>query len=195
MPAILGNGQFFDGNDYVEVPHAASIGGDVTSSLTVSLWMNSKVNMPANSDDYRLLEKGDCYFIVGGYGTKGGATFLVKQVNVVSSTGIGVSIPSNEWHHVCGTYDGSKLRMYYDGVLKSSVDLAGGIDDDGAALRIGSDDAGKFFFGTLDETRIESAVRSADWIKACYDNQRQDSDFVTFGEVAAPPGGTLIMIF
>jgi hypothetical protein len=105
-----------------------------------------------------------------------------------------VTIPSNEWHHLCGTYDGSKLRIYYDGVFKSEKALAGGIDDDGLPLRIGSDDSGKYFFGTLDETRIESAVRSDDWIKACYDNQRVDSDFVSFGNVLAPPGGTLIML-
>jgi len=191
---ILGSGQFFDGNDYVQVPHSTSLGGDVTSSLTLSLWLNSKEEMPSTNDFRRLLEKGDCYFLLSGYGSKGGSTFLVKQGGDPVATGNGLTVPSNEWHYACGTYDGNKLRMYYDGVFKSETVLVGGMDEDGLPLRIGSDDSGKYFHGTLDETRIESTVRSADWIKACYDNQREDSAFVTFSQVDAPPSGTLIML-
>ncbi|NLB54873.1 MAG: DUF2341 domain-containing protein, partial [Lentisphaerae bacterium] len=37
------------------------------------------------------------------------------------------------------------------------------------------------FEGLIDEVRISSVVRSPEWIRACYENQRPDGDFVDYG--------------
>lgn len=180
-PGLLGNAQYFDGNDYVRVPDHASLGADVTNRLTVSLWLKPDQTLPKTNEVWRMLEKGDDYFMVQGYGSAGGAVLLLKKNNGVSAAGNGEDLASNTWHHVCGTYDGSTLRLYVNGLQKGAASLAAPIDDDQLPLRIGSDDADRFFLGVLDETRVESAARSADWVKACYDSQREGSTFGVFG--------------
>jgi hypothetical protein len=37
----------------------------------------------------------------------------------------------------------------------------------------------------LDELRVEKIARSADWVKACYLNQRLNSNFISFGVLKA----------
>lgn len=195
VPALLGAGQSFDGNDYIQVPDSPSIGTNVISSLSVSLWLKSDSTLERTNETWRLLEKGDNYFFGQGYGNLGGAVLIVKYTNQVYGAGNGADIASNEWHHVCGTYDGAMLRLYADGLLAGSRSLSPSIDDDKLPLRIGSDDSGKFFKGVLDETRIETAVRGPDWIKACYDSQREGSTFVTYHPAVQLFKGTVIHLY
>lgn len=195
VPGVLGHGLSFTGNNYVEVPHHATLGADVAGSLTVSTWFNAYVDLSRTNDVSRMLEKGDGYFLINGYGSGGGVVFLIKQNDTgIYSIGNGADIASNEWRHVCATYNGSAMRLYLDGQPSATYNRAGFIDDDLLPLRIGSDDGGKFFKGVLDETRIERAVRGPDWIKACYDSQKPDAAFVAFGEVRATFRGTIILL-
>jgi hypothetical protein len=189
VSGILDAGQYFDGNDYIEVPDDDSIGSCVTQALTVSTWLKSDVTLERTNATYRLLEKGDCYFILQGINSAGGLAFLVKTNNTSAFVGNGADVSSNKWHHVGCTYDGLVMRLYLDGVQKGSRAQTGPIDDDKKALRIGSDDERSYFKGILDETRIESVARSADWIKACFDNQREQAEVYP-----APPSGTIILI-
>jgi hypothetical protein len=192
VPALLGSGQYFDGNDYIQVPDSPSIGTNVIASLSVSLWLKADTTLERTNETWRLLEKGDSYFFGQGFNNAGGAVLIVKYTNQVYGAGNGADLSSNEWHHVCGTYDGAMLRLYTDGLLAGSRSLAPSIDDDKLPLRIGSDDSGKYYKGVLDETRIETAVRSPDWIKACYDSQRENSAFVTYYPATRLFKGTII---
>jgi len=195
VAGVIGPAQYFDGNDYVAVPDHASIGAHVVTSLSVSTWFKSDVLLTRTNDTYRLLEKGDNYFFIQGYGSAGGIVFFFKQNDTtLNACGNGADISAGEWHHACGTYDGAAMRLYLDGVLVNSVAKSGPIDDDKLPLRIGSDDSGKYFRGSLDETRVERTVRSADWVKACYDSQKPNSAFAVFGPVVLEQTGTLIML-
>lgn len=195
VSGVLGHGLSFTGNNYVEVPHHASLGADVASSLTVSTWFNAYVDLSRTNDVSRMLEKGDGYFFINGYGSQGGLVFLIKQNDTgVYSIGNGADISSNEWHHACATYNGATMRLYLDGQQVASASRTGLIDDDLLPLRIGSDDSGKFFKGILDETRIERTARGADWVKACYDSQKPAAAFAAFGEVRAAFPGTIILL-
>lgn len=195
VPGLIGSGQFFDGsNDYITVADSPSIGTNVVNSLSVSLWFRSNTVLERTNEVWRLLEKGDDYFFCQGYGNMGGAVFLIKYTNIVYAAGNGTDIASNEWHHLCGTYDGGLLRCYLDGVLVGSRTFSFSIDDDKLPLRIGSDDSGHFFSGVLDETRVESTARSADWIKACYDSQRENSTFLTYCTAGTLFKGTVFFV-
>jgi hypothetical protein len=44
---------------------------------------------------------------------------------------------STAWHHVAGTYDGSNVRLYLDGVLKATTALAGPLRTDGVLQLFG----------------------------------------------------------
>jgi hypothetical protein len=72
------------------------------------------------------------------------------------------------WHYVVGTYDGSNLRLYVDGVLAggptastSSAGAAGSID-------IAANATSGFFAGTLDEIAIYGRALSASEIATHY---------------------------
>ena len=197
VPGLLGQGQYFNGygSNYIQVLDAASIGSSVTGSLTVSTWLKSDVTLTKTNETWRMLEKGDDYFFGQGFGSAGGMVFILKQNDGATGLGNSADIASNEWHYACGTFDGSMMRLYIDGVQAGTHTLAGVIDDDKLPLRIGSDDSGKYFLGVMDETRIESVPRSADWVKACYDSQRKNAAFGVCGPVThTVPKGTCIAV-
>ena len=57
-------------------------------------------------------------------------------------------------------------------------------------LRVGrSPGGGDLFKGGLDELRLETVGRSADWIKACYDDQRGALTTISFH-----PAGSVMSI-
>lgn len=154
----LNNALHFDGaNDYVSVPDDPSIGSGVTEGITVSMWMKSDVTINTTAGTYRALEKGDCYFLLQGNGSNtgvGSMNFLIKISNNLYFAEIGSNLIADTWYHVVGTFDGSNVRVYLDGVLIDTSPAVGSMDDDGLGLRIGSDDSGKEFDGQIDDVRI-----------------------------------------
>jgi hypothetical protein len=64
----------------------------------------------------------------------------------------------NTWTFLAGTYDGSKLSLYVNGVLAGSVSLSGSIFSTSDPLRIGGDWSGEMFTGTIDDVRIYSTA-------------------------------------
>lgn len=77
------------------------------------------------------------------------------------------------WTHVAGTYDGSTLRLFVDGVQVAQGVGSGGIVDRGGTLRIGDGDptvaGGETWNGQIDEVRIWPFARSAAAIAATRD--------------------------
>lgn len=98
-----------------------------------------------------------------------------------------LSRPDDGWHHYAFVHDGAMMASYRDGSLMHRAywpfvlneGLKGNVKGKTA---FGSDGQNSTIsLGTLDEYRAERVGRSAAWIKACYDNQRPGSTFVTVG--------------
>jgi len=83
-------------------------------------------------------------------------------------------IPPSEWSHVVHTFQGNSTTLYVNGVLDTSTgggamtipttsrfDIGGFVPTDGYS-----------FVGDMDEVRISNVVRSADWVKLEYENQK-----------------------
>jgi len=84
----------------------------------------------------------------------------------------GGAVTTNTWYFVTATYDGSTLRLYLNGTSNASTSSASTPPVNAAALTIGKSPASNEFWpGTLDEIRVSSGARSADWIKADYLSQ------------------------
>lgn len=67
----------------------------------------------------------------------------------------------NTWHHIAGTYDGSKMRLYVDGVAVDSANYSVTISNSTAHLTIGSHPIwNSFFEGSIDEVRIWDIART-----------------------------------
>ncbi|HEX6812815.1 MAG TPA: LamG-like jellyroll fold domain-containing protein [Planctomycetota bacterium] len=70
----------------------------------------------------------------------------------------------DEWHHVAGVFDGSKVRCYVDGELAAEVDAKGKRKANNLPLFIGADTtkAGaptSHFTGAIDEVRLSKVAR------------------------------------
>jgi hypothetical protein len=78
---------------------------------------------------------------------------------------IGAGEPSvDEWHHIAGTWDGSTMRLYLDGVEIASGPFSGTIGYDSNPVLIGGEDdgagvpGGHMFSGAIDEVRITNVA-------------------------------------
>jgi hypothetical protein len=88
------------------------------------------------------------------------------------------------WKYVVGVVNGANQYLYVDGVLANTI-ITGGqstgrIVSNSVTIGKLSESATRFFNGKIDEVRMSNVVRSADWIKLCYENQRPGSGFITF---------------
>ncbi len=124
----------FDGEtDYVAVPDSFDYG----DKLTIDLWLK-----PSALDGQRAI-----YDDYGNPGVFLGISGGKLQWNISTGThpaqGVGLlegEICSNLWQHVAGTYDGSTLRAWVNGVEIGSVATSGAIiDNAGNATHIGAD--------------------------------------------------------
>ena len=78
--------------------------------------------------------------------------FGTSHTNVYSN----MIIPENVWVHVVGTYDGSSMRLFVDGLLDNELGRTGLFNSEPSPLFIGTDNAAdnRRFSGLLDEIAI-----------------------------------------
>ena len=180
----------FDGtNDHIDVGTF-----DVTNSgLTMSIWFNadsfqerlvtsglrliSKATGPMTSDHYWMLAVADC-------GNK--IRYRLKTETQVTSNLIvdngGLNI--NTWYNVVGTYDGSYMRIYIDGVELGNKSQTGAVAiDDTVSVWIGSNPPNDYrpWDGILDEVRVSNVARDNNWISTSYKNQNNPDTFFSMG--------------
>ena len=99
----------------------------------------------------------------------------------------GAALPLNTWKHLTAVVDktAGTIKTYVDGVQDQTGTFTAGAP----AKDVGES---PFIFNTslqasFDELRADTAARSADWVKATYDNQKSSSTFWTFGSVTGAP--------
>jgi hypothetical protein len=101
------------------------------------------------------------------------------------------TLSTSNWHHLVATYDGSRMRIYLDG-LKDEYELEKldnilSVPPTENEVWIGHGDQPKDvpwsypWEGQIDEVRISNIARSADWIKTEYYNQSNPSAFYSIG--------------
>ncbi len=89
-----------------------------------------------------------------------------------NSRGVGFeTLALNQWYHIAGTYDGDRLRIYQNGILKStSPSYPGTLDVGTEKLGIGCNFlGGENFGGYIDEVRIYNRALSAEEIRKHYE--------------------------
>jgi len=99
---------------------------------------------------------------------------------------IDYSFEEGQWYYIVCQASETKKIIYVNGEFASNTDRVDDPDySNPARLFIGQDQDGAnpsdFFNGTIDEVRISGSVRSADWIKTCYNNQKDPDSFAIFG--------------
>jgi hypothetical protein len=136
----------------VTVPHVAAY--NITAAITIEAWMRPD----AITLTRWIMNKGTYYYmyilnstIVFGVHTPAGYLFL-------QSTNITVGA----WQHFVGTYNGTTLVLYRNGVNITQAAATGAIDQTAVALEIGSNNgASNFFDGKLDEVALYNKALTA----------------------------------
>ncbi|HVK08689.1 MAG TPA: LamG-like jellyroll fold domain-containing protein [Gemmataceae bacterium] len=114
-PGKVGQAFRFDGTTgHVRVPNAPSL---ESPAVAVEAWVNSSVT----GRNRYLVAKGADQNLAPSYalytGENGGLVFCTYDGTVYTeSPDAGAGIWDGNWHHVVGTFDGSVLRLYVDGV-------------------------------------------------------------------------------
>jgi hypothetical protein len=135
---IVGNALFFDGNDYVSIPDSDSL---KPLHLTVEAWIYMD-QLPTAFPNWAwpgwiasFISKFQCQ------GAQGDAGYVLG-ITTDSQTGLayldfglgcgagvwgwswiksGISLQTGVWYHVAGTYDGTYIKVYINGVERGSV--------------------------------------------------------------------------
>ncbi len=149
----IGGALEFDGvDDYVDCGDGSSL--DINDVVTIATWV--KTNDSGGGEWNPYVHKGD-----HSYGLKHGERNAVEFViydGTWYTTEYSVDASFNdEWHHLVGTYDGSMLRLYVDGILKVTSAHTGSIDSQPTyPIYIGSnsEETSRLYEGKIDEARI-----------------------------------------
>jgi len=185
---------------YISTPSDTSL--KPTKDMTVSLWINPDVSMVnwacpvACAWDNGESESG--YSI--SYVTDK-LRFMIKTASMAandwnSNPGFAVSVGS--WQHVAGTYDGSTIKYYVDAEQKETRPASGNINWNFApqGFYIGKfhdDSEDDYYNGKIDEVRISSVARSADWLWASHQTMANSSTFISY--IVPEPITSLFLIF
>ena len=168
----------FDGLD------DAVIFGDVldfqgTAPLSLEAW----ISQPAGSDGGPIVAKLDpspsgpsvaeCGYVLAS----GGTTITFTRRGGDSCTGASPSqtargrLPSfGRWHHVVGTYDGTAVRLYVNGVLAGSDSASNAsLPNTTSALRVGADNDASFN-GAIDEVAVYDTALAAADVRSHYES-------------------------
>ncbi|MFC1586606.1 DUF2341 domain-containing protein, partial [Fibrobacterota bacterium] len=192
VDGVVGKGIQFDddaSDDYIDVDD----GGLVYSSGTVSLWgkpgtfdtdhhffFNHTSLAAGNADRIHIYTNdadGWLDINLGDYGT---------------ATGL-YDMTVDTWYHIALTWDetgsgSGDFNVYVNGALDTSDTYA---NLDGPILNANLGNSGNAanliepLEGALDEVRVSTDVRGADWIKLCYENQKTGQTLMDVEDYAA----------
>jgi len=103
-------------------------------------------------------------------------------------TDVNSAVLDDGWHYVTGTYNGSDTSSFYiDGISVGTVSYSGTVPSTEGTISVGGETAehegagnASWLDGGLDELRISSIDRSAEWIKFEYNNMNSAGNELTF---------------
>jgi len=169
------------GTDSIACGNDASLDGVFTNGATLEAWI--RPTGFGGSGFPRIVDKSTSNSANNGWtfmvtNSSGPSTFAFMRGHATNRghwTATDNVVTLDTWQYVAATYvDAGAPIFYHDGVLQTtnvSATPAGAIDDDtGVDVWLGNNPGGasRNFPGTLDEVRISTGERSADWIAAQY---------------------------
>ena len=160
----FGSALTFNGSSSrVTVAHASDL--NLTTGMTLEAWV-----FPTTTSGVRdiLIKEGSGVDIYNLYARNWRGR---PESNILTGgtnrTAEGTALAANAWTHVAGTYDGTTLRLYINGVQAASTTVSGPIASSTGPVRIGGNSLwGEYFQGRIDEVRIYNRALSQAEIQA-----------------------------
>jgi hypothetical protein len=173
------------GSDCIDIANNSSL---QLTMYSIASWFNTQMDVSNGSNAF-ILTKGGVGSDSEGKNMNYGIWMIDSeniQTGFENSSGANyfVMSPSNysdgNWHYVVGTYDGSAVALYVDGVQVASNLTTPGIIPDNTGIqpvRIGANSLGLvdgkgdgYFSGSIGEIRVWNRTLSAEEVSAAYNN-------------------------
>jgi hypothetical protein len=163
--AKVNRGLRYDGaNDYVSATNATVF--QVTKALSISAWIKGD-SWGSGSDVDVILRKGDGSPNNWQLAVEDGYVALHLDGNDGSGVRGNTQLKANRWYHVVGTWDGSNVRIYVNGVLDMTPTArAAPILTDTRPVYVGGRNGSDMFDGILDDVRMYNHAIQPDEIDA-----------------------------
>ncbi len=159
-------------DDYVSI---TDLNLDGFSALTFEAWVYPHTFNPQSPDSYisnilgqtdesGLLRIGDDD--AGAMQDNDRAQFVVKTTSGEKKCNGTTQMSTNRWYHLAGTYDGSNVKIYINGVLEDTKAHSGNINSTSSIVLMGGTTSNnRYFDGLMDEVRIWSSSRTQEEIR------------------------------
>ena len=159
----FGGALSFDGiNDWVTVDDHATL--DLTSGMTLEAWVKPSALSGWRTALIKETASGLAYALYAHDNSPRPAAYI--RIGGDRATPGNAALPTNAWTHLATTYDGSRLRLFVNGV-ETSTAVSGSIEQSAQPLRIGGNAVwGEYFKGLIDEVRVYNRALSAAEIQA-----------------------------
>jgi len=163
----------FDGtSDYISLGTDAKL--DITKTITLSSWIRGH-SSGGDTSFFIICRDDDAthqqYFINFSMSA---LSFRIFDGGSAQTVSYSVDLRDDKWHHVAGTYDGSNLKLYLDGVEVATQAYSGNIDSEGTnePVFIGQrGDNARRFYGDIAQAQIFNLALSATEIKNLYSGE------------------------
>ncbi len=175
-----------DGGDgYLDVAeYVTTVGSAPQSAYTVEVWTNGDAvpgdagqSGPVMSQQMSIGWDHEGPAFRGRYHFKDGSGTWID----VPRAG---ALEAANWYYAAAVFDAGVARSYLDGVLDGKRTDAGATTSTTSYFRVGTDsEAATVFSGLVDEVRVQTKARSADWIAA--QHQAMIDAMLVFGEAEA----------
>jgi len=170
LAAPSGDGIFFDGRTYYEVPQAGL--SVAPGNFSVACWVKTSAT---NSQIFVNMGEAATGFTLYRYNVpaENGVRMLVEHDPEGSAKYLsakGPPTPTNVWFHYVGTYDGSTIRLYTNGVLRASQPAAVRRSEFAYALQLGAvpNFPDRMLRGAMEDVRLWNRALSADDVRGVY---------------------------
>ncbi len=153
--AKFGRALSFNGsNSLVTIADSASL--DLTNGMTLSAWVYP--TSWANGWKTLIIKErsGGLAYSLNANSDAGQPNSTVRIANNDWQLTAGSRLPTNAWTHLAATYDGSRQRLFANGVQVGSRSQTGNLDVTTNPLRIGGNTvwSNLYFQGLIDEVRV-----------------------------------------
>jgi len=159
-PAGYGTAMDFDGEgDYIDC--GADPAFDITDEITVAAWANI-ISIPTQW--VAIVAKGENAWRLSNVGSGTNFHFgIAIWSSMYPSVNGNTQVGTDEWHHVCGTYDSTAINLYLDGVLDGTRSNTTGIGTSTTSLFIGENPeaTGRYWDGLIHEVMIYNRALSS----------------------------------
>jgi len=160
----------FDGvDDYTDCGNSSIL--NPTGVITWSLWC-----MPYVAQDAKCIisktNTSDFSNIIRTYTSPNSWAFTYGNKQIYVSNTLTVA----KWQHVVGTYDGTDVKLYVDGIERGFVTQTGLSSNPSYSLRIGSNNGNGYFNGIIDNVLVYNRALSSDEVKQLY-NETKDGSY------------------